>query len=156
MHITGILGIITHVKGAGMAIFDRFRRKKSYDIKDVDAHYVPKARKPGVAILLGVLSFVVTFVIILALFFGGRWIYRQINDENDKGTTTSQQAQTNNPQTESSQSKANTSGGGATSSTSTNQPRQAAPPTQATPTTPSTPVLGDDNQALPRTGDEGL
>ncbi len=135
-----------------MAVFDRFRRKKSYDIKDVDAHYTSKVRKPGVAILLGILSFVVTLVILLALFFGGRWIYRQIDNESDKGNRTSQQAQTNNPQTENNQSKANTSGG-TTSSTSTNQPRQAAPPAQSTPTTPA---LGDDNQALPRTGDEGM
>lgn len=85
-----------------------------------------KRERVGVAWLLGIGTLCITLILAMALFFGGRWVYRKIANRNDKPNTTSQIGQNN-------QNKQN---GG---SSSTNQGKQN--PTPSTPqTTPSTPT----------------
>lgn len=149
-----------------MGYFDRFRRKKSVDVDDVGDYYT-KSRKtnPIIALLLGILSFLITLAILWLLFLGGRWVYRQImgNDSNKQPSTTQQTASNDD------QKEGNSSSQGNTSSTSTNKPSGSS--SQPNGTQPSsggnsasggastppatTPALGD-GADLPRTGDEGL
>lgn len=85
-----------------------------------------KRERVGVAWLLGIATLCVTLILAMALFFGGRWVYRKIANRNDKPNTTSQIGQNN-------QNKQN---GG---NSSTNQGKQS--PTPSTPETkPSTPT----------------
>lgn len=149
-----------------MGYFDRFRRNKSVDVDDVGDYYTkPRRTNPIIAILLGILSFLITLALLWLLFLGGRWVYRQImgNDSNKQPSTTQQTASNND------QKEGNNSSQGNTSSTSTNKPSgSTSQPNNTQPSggnnstggstaTPpaTTPALGD-NADLPRTGDEGL
>lgn len=155
-----------------MGYFDRFRRKKSVDVDEVGTYYSnSRKRNPFIAILLGVLSFIITLALLWLLFLGGRWVYRQImGNETNKQQTTSQQTANNddkkdgngNSQGSTSSTSTNTPSGGNNSQQGNNQPtgntntdgnnnsQSGSSPNQAT-----TPALGD-NTDLPRTGDEGL
>jgi len=71
-----------------------FRRNKNKDVlpEEVREYYQAERReRTGMAWLLAIATLLVTFLIAAALFFGGRWLYRTIFDNDDnKGTTTSQ------------------------------------------------------------------
>ena len=155
-----------------MGYFDRFRRKKSVDVDEVGTYYSDsRKRNPSIAILLGVLSFIITLALLWLLFLGGRWVYRQImgNETNKQQTTTQHTANNDdkkdgngNSQGSTSSTSTNTPSGGNNSQQGNNQPtgntntdgnnnsQSGSSPNQAT-----TPALGD-NTDLPRTGDEGL
>lgn len=142
-----------------MALFDRFRRK-SVDLNQVDNYYAtPKRNNPILALLLGILTFIITLLVIWLLFMGGRWVYRQITN-NDSNKEHSSQNQ-GNQQNENKQGE-----NGSTSSTSTNTPSgptnqqgqqnssNQGSNSQGGSSAQSTPALGD--TPMPRTGDEGL
>lgn len=149
-----------------MRFFDRFKRKKAVPIDQVNSYYdQPRKRSPIVALLMGILAFVVTLLVIWLLFLGGRWVYRQITKDDNKQSNTSQQADQAKKESESKNSNNN----GSTSSTSTSTPISGSSNSQSgasnnpsstgqsgsTNRTKSTPALGD-NPSLPHTGDEGL
>ena len=74
-----------------------FRRKKNESVmpEEVRDFYASEQRdRKGMAWLLAIVTLLVTFVIAALLFFGGRWVYRTVfdNDHKDK-TTTSQEEQ---------------------------------------------------------------
>lgn len=150
-----------------MGLFDRFRRK-NVNLNQVDDYYTQSRRQnPLVAILLGILSFIVTLVLLWLLFMGGRWVYRKITNNDNKNAKTSQQ-QTDQQKKEgngssnnqgNSQDQAQSSGN--TSSTSTNQPSGSGSSQSSSggdaagsSTQQNTPALGDN--PMPRTGDEGM
>lgn len=142
-----------------MALFDRFRRK-SVDLNQVDNYYAtPKRSNPILALLLGILTFLITLAVIWLLFIGGRWVYRQITNDDSSSNQTTQNSGSSN-QENNKQGENNTQGNqtGNTSSTSTNKPsgstNQQGSTTQGSSATQSTPALGD--TPLPHTGDEGL
>lgn len=149
-----------------MRFFDRFRRNKAVPIDQVNSYYdQSKRRSPVVAVLMGILAFVVTLIIIWLLFLGGRWVYRQITKDDNKQSNTSQQADQAKKESEAKNSNNN----GSTSSTNTSTPSSGSNNNQSgssnntsstgqsssTNRTQTTPALGDDT-ALPHTGDEGL
>ncbi len=67
-----------------------FKRKKSESVmpEEVQNFYAAERRqRKGTAWLLAIVTLLVTFLIASALFFGGRWIYRAIFDNDDKAST---------------------------------------------------------------------
>ena len=130
------------------------------------AYYQNEPREHrAIAWLLAFVTFAVTLVLILALFFGGRWIYRKVSNKDsgntqqasqpqgDTSKTTQNNGSNNNNQNSDNQPQNNSndninnSGTGTlppqTSSTSTSQPSQAIT---------STPNTGPETQELVRTG----
>lgn len=70
-----------------MALFRR-NKKDSVMPEEVRDFYASEHRdRKGMAWLLAVATLLVTFLIAAALFFGGRWIYRTVFDNNDTTTT---------------------------------------------------------------------
>ncbi len=93
---------------------------------EVQEYYQAERReRAGVAWLLGLGTLAVTILLAVGLFFGGRWIYRKVTN-NDRPTTANT-TNVNQPATE------NTPKPPETSSTNTN--RSASPP--AAPVTPT-------------------
>lgn len=75
-----------------MALFNR-KKKKDVLPQEVREYYQAERRdRTGMAWLLAIATLLVTFLIAAALFFGGRWVYRAVFDNDDKAgkTTTSQ------------------------------------------------------------------
>lgn len=76
----------------------RFGKKTTTtNIPELQEYYAAKrTESTGVAWLLAVISLLVTVVILVGLFFGGRWLYRVIKDKktDTKKTTTSQPSNT--------------------------------------------------------------
>lgn len=107
----------------------------------------------GMAWLVGIVSLVVTLIVVSGLFFGGRWVYRKLAHKDDKSTT----AQTD---TKKDDGKGSDNGAGKTNTNdsdngSTDTPVQAPAPSPApTPATPATtPATGDTSgSTLVRTG----
>jgi cytoskeletal protein RodZ len=104
-----------------MAIWPFNRNKTAADQKkvprEVEEYYQSERRdRVGVAWLLAALTLVVTVIIVLGLFLGGRWVYRKVANKDDNNTT--QTTQTNQ---QAEQSPATTPQESSNSS-STNQP----------------------------------
>lgn len=149
-----------------MGIFDRFRRKNqdsSVLPAEVNEYYQSEQReRRGVALLLGTITLVVTLLVATGLFFGGRYAFRKITD-NDKSasqTTTNSGKQGAGKQDGTSSpgdpAKDNSAGSAATPSPSTSTPSSNPAPTSGS---TATPRAGDDQppaSSLPRTGDEGM
>ena len=67
-----------------------FSRNKSDDSvpQEVQEYYQAERReRAGVAWLLAIVTLVVTLALAVALFFGGRWVYRALFDNNDDETS---------------------------------------------------------------------
>lgn len=145
-----------------MGIFDRFRRRNqdsSVLPAEVDQYYQSEQRdRRGVAILLAIVTLIVTLLIATGLFFAGRFVYRKITD-NDKPTTAQIESNKDKEQAAKEQQEANKSSNSAADNPSTapaTTPQSSpATPDQSSATVPST---GDQPPAgsLPRTGDEGM
>lgn len=141
-----------------MGIFDRFRRTKQDDSvlpAEVDQYYQSEKReRRGVAVLLGIITLVITLVVSSGLFYGGRYAYRKITDK-DKTTV----VQTNpSPAEQGTVIETNPSTGESTPTPSPTQPAPAPSPAPTPAPAPATPSTGDELPAanLPRTGDEGM
>lgn len=145
-----------------MRFLDRFRKGRQQSIlpEEVEQYYKTERRqKSGVAILIGLVAVIVTVLIILALFFGGRFVINKITNKGDKNQQAQQEdwpvgnSQSNNkPANENSEASE-------PNQPTNNQPSNQAQPNNSnqpsTPPTPAqTPSLGD-GAAMPRTGDEG-
>jgi cytoskeletal protein RodZ len=105
---------------------------------EVQQYYQAEAReRTGVAWLLAGITLVVTVLIIVGLFFGGRWIYRKTrHNPAQVAQTTNQPAAPSENTANTSSSSSNSSTTSSTSSTSSN----TSTPASSTPssTTPST------------------
>ncbi len=144
-----------------MAIFDKFRRNKQPKVvlpQEVNEYYDSQRReRVGVAVVLGIVALIVTLLIIVGLFFGGRFIYRKVTGNDNAAVTTQltgQGQKQGSADQRGDQEVKPTPSSPAPSTTpapSTPAPSPSTPPT-AQQTTPS---LGD-TTTLPRTGDEGL
>ncbi len=88
-----------------------FRRSKNSQQNvppEVAEYYqAEKKQRLGMAWLLSAATFVVTVLVVLGLFFGGRWIYRQVKHDNNTGTSISQE-EPKSDQTNESQKAADT------------------------------------------------
>lgn len=151
-----------------MALFGR--KKQNNVLPDEVSEYYQSQRREriGVAILLGLVALVVTLLIAAALFFGGRYIYRQFFADDKTAPTVSQPTEQTDKSGEG--SKEQVSGGSqsqsaapapapsptpSTSQTNSGTSSSTSGTSSSTTTPQSTPNLGDE-QPLPRTGDEGM
>lgn len=151
-----------------MGFLDRFKRnrKKSTLPTEVDEYYKSELRtRRGTSILFALFALIVTLVIAAGLFFGGRAIYRALNDDN-KDTTKVEDSNSNSANTSpaSSQDSSSASGTGQGSNSSTTETGESSgagsasstdssssPTSQSAPST--VPSTGDEPVALPHTGD---
>ena len=98
-----------------MALFSRKKKVETVDMPpELQNYYQAEYReKTWKAWVLGLATLIITILLALALFFGARWIYRELTDKDEAPTTT------------------------------TTQPAASpTPATPATPTTPSAPESG--------------
>jgi len=127
-----------------MAIWP-FNRKKRNGTgnkvpQEVEQYYQSERRdRVGVAWLLAGLTLVLTVLIVLGLFFGGRWVYRKIANK-DNGNQT---AQTNQPAEQSPASQQPSSNNG--SSENTTPPSPSSGNTSSPPASQPTPSQGNVN-----------
>ena len=122
-----------------------FSRKKSVTQTSIpaevqDYYQAERRERTGVAWLLAIATLVVTIILALVLFFGGRWLYREVRGT-DQNTTTpissvEQSTQESNQTSNTSENKDAPEGSSGTTGTSgTSTPAPA--PTPTTPTPPS-------------------
>lgn len=129
-----------------MAIWPFNRQKKNQTEvsmpAEVQQYYQAERReRVGLAWLLAAGTLVVTVLVVLGLFFGGRWIYRKVNESDNKPQTASQNNSSNKPPTTTAPS----------GSANPSQPTPSPTPQPTTPTPQSqtpTPPSGE----VPRTG----
>lgn len=125
-----------------------FRRKNQDTTEEVPAevqeyYQAEKRERTGIAWLLALVTLVVTVLLAAALFFGGRWIYRNVFNSDDGQEQTAQQDAEDVDENEAS-SPSPTSDPTSESDT-TNNGQSGSPAAPSTPSTPpSTP------EALPR------
>lgn len=131
-----------------------FNRRKKVDPNlppEVQAYSQAERReRMGVAWLFGIVSLIVTFVLITGLFFGGRWVYRKIARK-DKATPvqidTSDDSKTEDQKNKDAEDQSDASDD---TPADTEQTPSTPAPTSNTPQTPATqPSTGD---TLPNTG----
>lgn len=109
-----------------MALFNRDKKKKDVLPQEVREYYQAERRdRTGMAWLLAIATLIVTFLIAAGLFFGGRWLYRTIFDNDDKSgnTTTSQTEKTGTEES----GQANQDGNQNDQQDSNNTPETATP-----------------------------
>ena len=68
-----------------------FRRKEvTEEVPELEKYYAQKRTSSAMSWLFAVATMFLTILIVLGLFFGGRWAYRQIVDNDKKDTPTVQ------------------------------------------------------------------
>jgi cytoskeletal protein RodZ len=146
-----------------MAIWDRFRKKdQSVLPEEVKQYYQSEQRqRAGVAVLLGIAAVVITVLVALGLFYGGRYAYRQVNKSDTQTANQAEQKQTNQNQATSSDNpsspSSDTPATSSTPQTDSPPPSTPAPPSHPTASSPSS--LGDEPAPaanMPHTGDPGM
>lgn len=146
-----------------MAFWDRFkRREQSVLPEEVQQYYQSENRqRTGVAVFLGIVALIITILLATGLFYGGRYVYRQINND-DNQTASQQEAQ---GQSNSGQNSTSPAENKPAETTPTPASNPSATPPATSPTTPPAstagPALGDTPpssapQPLPHTGDPGM
>lgn len=141
-----------------------FKRNKNSDVEtlppEVQEYYRSESRAgKGIALLIGLASLVVTVLLALGIFYGGRWAYRQIFDNNDTPAVVTEENEAN--QNDGSDQTINTG----TPESDTNADGSSddgaanAPATGTSSTSTTTPRTGSDTGTagastgnLPRTG----
>lgn len=144
-----------------MALFNRKPKSDSVGMPpELQDYYQAENReKSWMAWLLGFVTLVVTILLALALFFGGRWVYRQIrgNDSPTLETTQTQEeaSQANEDTDNTAEDEEDTEQQGSTDSTAT-QDSGSTPTSSETGTsstsTPSSSVASSATNDLPNTG----
>lgn len=135
-----------------MKLFNR--KSKSLDLglpPEVQAYSEAERReRMGMAWLVGIVSLIVSLLILTALYFGGVWLYRKATGNDKTKTDTSQPVKEDKPR-DSDQDKPKTQPVPAPSGSSSvgSGGAQTDIPVQAPTTQPST---GDDSESLVRTG----
>ena len=138
-----------------------FKRKKSQTTlpPEVQAFATAERReRMGMAWLVGIVSLVVTILVVTGLFYGGRWVYRSLANRNKKATpvVTEPQSDDTKPNATSSTDSDSASQNSTTTDSGQTTPNTSAP--NATPSTSSSntpiqqPVTGDQSVTLPNTG----
>ena len=78
-----------------MALFNRRKNKETQAMPpEVQDYYqAEKRERTGVAWLLGLVAFAITVVLALAIFFGGRWLWRTLTSNDELQTTDTTQVE---------------------------------------------------------------
>jgi hypothetical protein len=134
--------------------FKLFRRKKQTDSTlppEIQAYAQGQHReRVGMAWLVGLISLIITVLVVFGAFFAGRWTYRKLAHKDTKATPTAQvdkkNADDKSKEKTKGQTKAKDEG---KDSSHTETPAQAPAPTPPT----TTPATGDSSgNTLVRTG----
>ena len=154
-----------------------FQRKNKDNVPaEIQEYYqAEKRERTGVAWLIAIFTLLLTIAIALALFFGGRWVYRKLTN-NDTATPPSSQEEAQTPSTEDGSGDADDEDPADTpetpGATDDDQPETPTtpparpgsptptPPAATPPATPGTPGTGtpsagstsDNTEPLPNTG----
>ena len=132
-----------------MKLFTRKPKLDSQLPPEIQAYAQAERReRVGMAWLVGIISLVVTVLVLALLFFGGRWLYRKIaGTESSTPTTTTQRPAPETPRSDQGQTD-----------TTDNDSNQTDTPVQApVPVVPSTGADQSPAQSLVQTGpDEDL
>ncbi len=153
-----------------------FKRKNTNSVlPEVDEYYQAERRdRPWLAWVLALVSVAVVVLIVVGLFLGGRWAYRQITKDNNEVATTDTNPDDDNLTIDGGNNA--DEGDQSTNQGQTNQPdsanqdgadTQGAGSENGQPTTPTTPSTGDSSgnateesgtaaAPLPSTGPENI
>lgn len=134
-----------------------FRRQKSTDLvpTEIKEYYAHEERdKNRASWLLGAGVFVATVIIVLALFYGGRALYRVVFEDDNAATTeqTSDSANTTNEATPTNDDKSSTDTPSDQGAANTPQPSDTPSVDDSTTPTETTPSTGPTEEEIPRTG----
>lgn len=142
-----------------MGLFDRFKRDDDSVLpSEVETYYhEEKSGRRTAALMLGLVTFVITLLVGTLLFFGGRAIYRAISDDkpNDQVAQPEKQPET--------KPAATTATSNESSESTSNSTETSTPPSEDSEDTPNNNpsrrpkqiVNTGDQDSLPRTGDPG-
>lgn len=130
--------------------------------KEVQDYYESGSReRRGMAWLLGLGTLLVTLLLAAGIFFGGRWIYNKIANNNDQPQDTAQIGEDQKKE-ESNQNNQNSGSNSSDSNSNQNQPQPTPAPTPTptpapTPTPQPTPTpvpapQTQDSKSVPNTG----
>lgn len=149
-----------------MNLFKRRKAKTDTNLPpEVQAYSQAERReRMGMAWLVGIVSLIVSLVLVTGLFFGGRWVYRKIADRGDKPTPVV--TENNGSQNEGNdQNDENSDSGSTDESTDESAAEQPETIPSTNPDAPSgsnsststqtptqQPVTGDQSVVLPNTG----
>lgn len=124
--------------------FKRRRQQDSLPPEVQEYYQTEKRERSGLAWLLALGTLLATLAIAMGLFWGGRWLYRTLTDQNDKPAAPIQEGVPSQPANTQAPSQTPAAPGADTPPTNTGQ---------ASSTPPSTPATGSSGQ-IPRTGPE--
>ncbi len=66
-----------------------FKRRKNQTVAELEEYYASKKpRTGGMAWIMAIVSLLLTILVVSALFFGGRWVYRSLTDDTTEVTVT--------------------------------------------------------------------
>lgn len=65
-----------------------FKRRKNQTVAELEEYYASKQTRTGMAWIMAAISLLITILVVSALFFGGRWIYRSLTDKTPELTVT--------------------------------------------------------------------
>lgn len=133
-----------------MALFKR-NKKESVMPEEVQNFYAAERRqRKGTAWLLAIATLLITFLIASLLFFGGRWVYRAIFDNDDKATTSQEEA-AQEQKTEESKSTSDSTESPSSAPADSSTPQSTPNPDAASGSSPST-----STQTVPAAGPSEL
>lgn len=109
-----------------MAFWNRKKNPNTDVPVEIQEYYqTEKRERAGIAWLLALGTLIVTIALAVAIFFAGRWVYRQIAGD-DNNTTETAQTQNENQSEQSQQEEGNNSGDQNTDNTNQDQQNDAA------------------------------
>jgi uncharacterized membrane protein YgcG len=151
-----------------MRLFKRRNKTVQTNVpQEVQDYYTAERReRKSVAWLLAIVTFIVTLLIALALFYAGRWVYRKVSDRNKTTTETSQTKDETTDQSSSGGSSESGSSNPANGSEGTTAPgtsqsgqgsassggSSSDQQTSSTSTSTPSPAVGGSSTEIPRTG----
>lgn len=140
-----------------MAIWPFNRQKQDSNVPlEVQEYYQSERREHvGVAWLLAGLSLIATIIVVLAIYFGGKWIWNKIHDNDNESVTTTQTEETTSQSSGETSSSSTSSEESSTSSADENSSSSQTSETSSSNSSHSASASGSqsaETQSLTNTG----
>ena len=133
-----------------MAIFNRNKNEVIEEVPELEQYYAQRRTSGIWGWIMALITIALTVLIIIGLFYGGRWVYNQINDETTTTPTVNAPANTSTSQPSSESGVKTLPSGESTTDTATNSSQSTA---SNTPTaTSSTSVTATPSSKIPDSG----